>query len=313
MDIKTFRNLPVQEIAQQVRESGTRVCAFPVKGTRRWFMMEHPIPTKESYAASYLQAVFKQHIAVYKLCFEHGIETLLTPSFALSLMQRGEAYMQMAAHGLAALAQNEDFLEFYKTLGIRVRFYGEYRKFLADTPYQYLLELFDDLTERTLAHQRHQLLFGLFVHDATETIVNLSVQHYQRCGEIPDKRALIKAYYGEALESVDLFIGFSKLRAFDMPLLFSGKTDLYFTVSPSLYLTAVQLRDILYDHLYMRRLSSQVDYATLSDSEQERMKTFYTENIGRTIGVGAWHNRWRFWYPLPQVNLPSGKVSLAKE
>ncbi len=305
MDIITFRNLPTQKVAQLVRESGTRVCVFPVKGTRRWFMMEHPTPARENYAAAYLKAVIKQHVTVYKLFFDHGIETLLTPSFDLPLMQRGDAYMQMAARGLAALTQDKDFLEFYETCGIRVRFYGEYRKFLADTPYAYLLDLFDDLTRRTLAHSQHQLLFGLFVHDATETIATLSAQHYQRFSEIPDKHTLIKTYYGEPLESADMFIGFSKLRAFDMPLLFTGKTDLYFTVSPSFYLTAMQLRDILYDHLYTRRRSSQVDYATLSKSEQMQMKTFYAANIARTIGVGAWHNRWQFWWPLPQVNLPS--------
>jgi len=310
MDITTFRNLPTQKIAQQVRESGTQVCVFPVKGTRRWFMLEQPTPSNENYAVAYLKAVFKRHIAVYKLFFDHGIETLLTPSFDLPLMQRGDAYMQMTAQGLAGLAQDKDFLEFYEACGIRVRFYGEYRKFLVDTPYQYLLDLFDDLTQRTLVHSQHRLLFGLFVHDATETIAALSVQHYQRFGEVPDKHTLVKTYYGEALESVDMFIGFSKLRAFDMPLLFTGKTDLYFTVSPSLYLTATQLRDILYDHLYTRRRSSQVNYATLSKSEQARMKSFYAANIAQTIGVGDWHDSWQFWYPLPQVNLPIDTKSI---
>ncbi|HNT75153.1 MAG TPA: diterpene synthase [Anaerolineae bacterium] len=298
MDLQTFQTLPTEEVARLVREAGTKVCVFPVKGTRRWFALEYPLPTPADYAAAYLDAVFGKHIDVYGLCFAHGIETLLTPSFDLPLMERGDAYMKMAAEGLASLARHPDFLSFYEAHNVRVRFYGDYRKFLSPTPYAYLIDLFDELMARTAVHTRHRLFFGLFVHDATETTAALAVQYYQQHGVIPDRRALVEQYYGEYVDPADMFIGFSKLRAFDMPLLASGKTDLYFTVSPSLYLTEAQLRAILYDHLYTRRQSTQRDYAALSPDDLAAMKAFYTQAIGQTLGVGVWNDAWQCWYPL---------------
>jgi hypothetical protein len=79
-----------------------------------------------------------------------------------------------------------------------------------------------------------------------------------------------------------------------MPLLALGEEDLYFTVTPSFYLSERQLRDILYDHLYTRRVEEGDNWAV--------MKEFYRVNMNKTLGVGA--QREGFWYPLPQVNLP---------
>lgn len=304
MDVETFRALPTHEVARIVRENGLRVCAYPAKGTRRWFMLEYPPVSKEAYAPAYLDAVFQHHIEKYKLLFDHGVTTLLTPSFDLPLMQRGDAYMRMAAKGLAALAEHPAFLEFFAAYGVRVRFYGAYRKHLMSTPYAYLLDLFETVMTQTEKYDRHRLFFGLFVHDATETVADLAVQHYREYGETPGKQALIERYYGEDVGPVDIFISFSKLRAFDMPLLMTGKTDLYFMVSPSLYLDQAQLRDILYDHLFTRRKSSQADYEALSTEDQDLMRAFYRANAGNTLGIGTWHERWQFWYPRPQVKLP---------
>jgi tuberculosinol/isotuberculosinol synthase len=308
MDAETFYNLSLDEVAQCVREAGTKVCVFPVKGTRRWFMLEYPSTPQEDYASAYLNAIFTRHIALYKLIFDHGLETLLSPSFDMPLMERGETYMRMAAEGLAALATHPLFLDFYDAYGVRVRFYGEYRQYLAGTPYAYLLDRFDTLTTHTKNHNRHRLFFGLFVHDAAETVANLAVQYYREHGSTPDRQTLIEAYYGEAVTPVDIFIGFSKLRVFDMPLLMMGKTDLYFTVSPSLYLNQRQLRAILYDHLYARRASSQRDYSTLPVTEQALIKIFYDANIESTLGIGTWNQQWQFWYPLPQVHLPPALI-----
>ena len=255
MDLKTFQNLPTEEVARIVREAGTKVVVFPIKGTRRWFLLEHPDVAPEDFAEAYLEAVIPRHIELYKMIFDHGIETLLTPIFDAPLMQRGEVYMRMAAQGMKDLTEHPAFLEFYKAHDVRVRFYGDYRRHLRETPYEDLIAAFDAIMEQTADHQSHRIFFGVFVEDATETIANLTIRAYQEQRRVPDKRALVTRYYGEPIETVDLFIGFGKLRAFDMPLIGGGSVDLYFTISPSLYLTVPQLRDILYDHLYERQRS----------------------------------------------------------
>jgi tuberculosinol/isotuberculosinol synthase len=295
-----FQDLPTEQVGQLVRAAGPKVCVFPINGTRRWFLLTHPSQRGEGLASAYLDATAKRHVEIYRLLFDHGLDTLLTPVFGPDLVERGEGYMQIAADGLARLATHPDFLDFYETSGVRVRFYGDHRRFLGPTPYAYLSDLFDSVTARTLAHSRYRLFFGLFAHDATEAVAQIAVRCYQERGRSPDRRQIVEAYYGEYVGPVDLFIGFDKLSAFDMPLVATGAEDLYFTVSPSLYLTQHQLRDILYDHLYARR--GELDYSEMSPREWGLMTDFYQANMERTLGVGTRQDG--VWYPLPQVKLP---------
>ncbi len=303
MRLEEFQAMSTAEVATLVRQKGPQVCGFPVNGTRRWFMLEHPTAAREDFAAQYLTLSGKRQIELYQLFFDHGIHTLLSPIFGAELLSRGDAYIQLIAAGLAGLAQWSNFLDFYQTYGVRVRFYGDYRKYFIATPYAYLIDVFEDITALTASNDRHLLLYGLFAHDPTETIGELAVQHYVEQGIIPHRNTLVTLYYGEYVPPVDLFIGFDALSVFDMPLLAVGEEDLYFTVSPSSYLDTRQLRDILYDHLYTRR-GGAGDYTGMSGEEWALMKAFYHQNKGRTLGVGAIQPRGGYWYPTPQVQLP---------
>jgi hypothetical protein len=188
---------------------------------------------------------------------------------------------------------------------VRVRFYGDYRTFFASTPYASLSDLFDQATAQTLHHGGHRLFFGVCAHDAAETMARLAVQFHTEQGHLPNKRALVEMYYGEHVEPVDLFIGFDRFCAFDMPLVSTGNEDLYFTASPSPYLSERQLREILYDHLYSRR-GKDPDYVAMEADDWRLMRDFYQANRDNTLGVGV--RRGQIWYPLPQVELPSSFV-----
>ncbi len=309
MDIETFQRLPTAQVAQLVRQAGPKVCVFPINGTRRWFLLECSHLYKNDLAQSYLDLTGQRHIELYRLLFEHGLDTLLTPVFGPDLLERGSDYTQMAGEGLARLATHPDFVNFYKAYEVRVRFYGDYRKIFDPTPYAHLSDLFDQATQQTVAHNRYRLFFGLFAHDATETVAELAIRYYNEYGHAPDKHTLVKMYYGEYVGAVNMFIGFDKFAAFDMPLLASGNEDLYFTVSPSPYLDQRQLRYILYDHLYTRR-DAEPDYSTMTSDDLAMMKEFYRTNLNHVLGVGAQQKHGGYWYPLPQVELPSGfKIS----
>lgn len=304
MEIERFMTLSVEEIFHLVRESGPVICVFPINGTRRWFLLEFPPETwqVDDFLAAYLQASIQRQIDLYQLFFSHGVDTLMMPVFGPDLLTRGEGYLQMAIMALSQLAVNPAFLNFYQACGARVRFYGDYRRYLKGTPGEQLIELFDQTTRATAQNNRCRLLFGLFAHDAAETIGEISVRYYQEHHHLPDKRTLVERYYGEYIPPVSLFIGFDKFSAFDMPLVATGSEDLYFTVSPSPYLTGQQLRAILFDHLYARRVE-EPDYETLPKESIERMRAFYQTNQERTLGVGFVRDG--FWYPLPQITLPN--------
>ena len=252
----------------------------------------------------YLDMVGQRHIELYRLLFDHGLDTLLTPVFGPDLLERGEEYVRTAAEGLTRLATNPDFLEFYRAHQVRVRFYGDYRHFFGATPYAYLSDLFDETTSRTMRYDHCRLFFGVCAQEAVGIIAELAVGYYIQHGHTPDKRTLVKLYYGEPVCPVDLFIGFDKLCVFDMPLVATGNEDLYFTVNPSPYLTEHQLRGILYDHLFTRR-GGEPDLEAVGPDGWAWMKGFYQANFERTLGIGR-RGPGGFWYPSPQVDLPSG-------
>ena len=309
MDLQHFLNLSTSEVAGLVRSSGPMVCVFPINGTRRWFMLEHSVPEGADWATVYCDVSSERHIDLYRMFFDHGISTLLTPIFGPDLLERGEEYARMATEGLVLLAEDARFLEFYREHDVRVRFYGDYRRFFAQTAYSYVSGIFDRVTARTASNSRNRLFFGVCAHDATETVGELAVQYHSEYGSLPDKKALVEMYYGEYVDPVSLFIGFDKPCAFDMPLVATGSEDLYFTVCPSPYLSSSQLRAILYDHLYSRR-TGEVDYDSLEAWEWHAMGEFYRANVDHTLGVGT--KVGQVWFPLPQVASPRETSTLGR-
>jgi hypothetical protein len=168
---------------------------------------------------------------------------------------------------------------------VRVHFYGDHRKCLAPTAHAFLSDLFDNVTKKTQKHKRHRLFFGVFANDSAESVSEIVIKYYQEYGRIPNRKNLVERYYGEFIEPASFFIGFDKLSVFDYPLLSLGEEDLYFTVAPSPYMRDKQLRAILYDHLYTRRIE-EPDYSTLAPEIQSRMRAYYHANLDSTLGIG---------------------------
>jgi tuberculosinol/isotuberculosinol synthase len=195
---------------------------------------------------------------------------------------------------LVRTATDKNYRQFFEQYNVRVRFYGDYRDVLISTPFEYALKSIDDVTEATKLNARFRLFFGVFADEATETISRLSVERYLVQGAIPDKQTLIRDYYGEDLPPVSMFIGFDKFSVFDMPLLGTGQEDLYFSLSPSPYMTQHQLRAILYDHLYVRP-TPEPDYTKLTEDELRWLRDYYRKNKDFAFGVGKL--KFNLWVP----------------
>jgi len=295
ISLEQFLQLPVEEVAARVRAAGQKVCVFPVNGTRRWFLLEHAGENHGDFFEAYMDASIRNHIQLCAMLFEHGIEILLAPVFGRELMRRGDEYTRrVGIDGLVRTATDPDYRQFFEQYEVKVRFYGDYRDVLADTPYEYALQSMYEVTEATRQHQRFQLFFGVFADESAETVARLSVEHYLAEGSIPDKGTLVRKYYGEDLPPVSLFIGFDRFSIFDMPLLGTGQEDLYFSVSPSPYMTQHQLRGILYDHLYIRP-TPEPDYGALDPSALDWLREYYRQNRDRAFGVGTL--KFNLWIP----------------
>ena len=292
-----FLQLSTAEVAALVRASGPKVCVFPVNGTRRWFLLEHGAQTRsgDDFLEAYVQASIQNHVDLCSMLFDHGIDTILAPVFGRELMQRGDEYTQrVGIDGLVRTATDPAYRKFFENYDVRVRFYGDYRDILTDTPYEHALTAIYEVTEATKQNTAFRLFFGVFADEATETLSRLAIEHYLAQGSIPDKQALVRKYYGEELPPASLFIGFDKFSVFDMPLLGTGTEDLYFSISPSPYMTQRQLRAILYDHLYVRRVQ-EPDYTRLGEAELHWLRDYYRKHKDDALGVGTL--KFNFWIP----------------
>lgn len=298
MECERFLALPNEELAQIVRASETKVCVFPFNGTRRWFLLEHAEKTRENFVKAYIEETTRGYIHTYQLLFDHGIETVLAPVFGSEILQRGEEYMQQIGASMGLLATHNEFLSFYEKYDVRVHFYGDYRKEFASTEYTYITDQFDEVTRKTAGHKTHRLFYGVFASDATQSIAELSILHYLKSKKTPTRQELIEAYYGEYIEKANVFIGFEKFSVFDYPMLNWGEESLYFTVAPSLYTTARQLREMLYDHIYLRPIR-EPDYEKLQHKEVELIRRFYEINREKTLGTGE--VRGGIWYPKSNI------------
>ena len=300
--LEEFQSWPTKKVAGYVRQDKPKVCVFPINGTRRWLILEHPEQAEKDFVEAYLQIGGRRFIEICKMFFAHGIDTLLMPTFGPDLLERGSEYMQLITRALLWFAQAPVLLDFYDAHDIRVHIYGDAWRYLQHTPHAYVLDAFDEVAQRTASHRRRRLFFGVCAHDATETVAEIGIRFFEEHGRPPTRRQIVATYYGEYVESVDIFIGFGRPAAFDMPLVAAGNEDLYFTVSPSLYLDTHTLRAILYDHLYARRLDEN-SYDELSPDDWQAMANFYNLNRQHVLGLGRRHTSGNFWYPLPQVEL----------
>lgn len=295
ISFEEFQRLSTHEVAALVKARGPKVCGFPVNGTRRWFMLEHADKIGDDFFESYMDISIQNHIQLCTLLFEHGIEIILAPVFGRELMRRGDAYTRrVGIDGLVRTATDRHYREFFEQYDVKVHFYGDYQDVLTGTDYEYALKSIYDVTEATRDHTRFQLFFGVFADEVTDTLARLSVEHYLAENSIPDKQTLIRKYYGEDMPPISLFIGFDKFSVFDIPLVTNGEEDLYFSISPSPYMTQNQLRAILYDHLFVRTVP-EPDYTKLNDEEIQWLRNYYRNNRDSAFGVGKL--KFNLWVP----------------
>jgi adenosine tuberculosinyltransferase len=301
-DFEKFQSLPVAEVARLVREAGPKVCGFPPNGTRRWFALEYPELAATGDFETYLRVVRQRNLEIWQLFFDHGIDTVVSPLYGSAVALRNESHQRLYWQGLVWLTTDQQVLDFYDSHEIRVNIYGSARRHLTDPAYAEVLQSFDAIARRTAHHRRHRLFVGVYAEDSTDAIAEIVVRLYQAQGQIPTKRQIIEAYYGDYIEPLSFFIGFEPMAMFDVPLIASGMEDLYFTVSPSFYLDNDTLRLILYDHLYARRVKD--EYGRLATDDWSQINDFYRLNRHHVLGVGRQGAQGCWWHPLSQVELP---------
>ena len=266
---------------------------WPSNGTRRWYLgYEHP------EGEDYLTAIIRRQAELHRMVLDHGVEAILAPSFGEWNLKRGPRYVRHALGGLLQVASDEVYQGLFRR-GVRLRFYGNYNEALQEPEYRPMIEACEKIMAATAGGDGPLVLLGLFADSPHETIAGLAVELFQRDDRVPDRRALIEAYYGVPVPNLSFYVGFEQPQLFDVPLLTTGLEDLYYTLNPTPEFDEVQLREILYDHLVTRRVP-EVDYEKLPEEAKSRI----AEEGGRigTVGLGRVDPLTGLWRPvLPEM------------
>lgn len=94
ISLKKFLQLPTEDVASLLKTFGSKVLVFPVNGTRRWFAMEYGDQEFEDPIHAFMDIAGRRQIDLYRLCFDHGIQTLLTPVIGPEILATRDTYMQ---------------------------------------------------------------------------------------------------------------------------------------------------------------------------------------------------------------------------
>ena len=289
--LQEFLDLPTLQIADMIR--GLTV-GFPIDGTRRWFLLHHPQVWDVN---EYKDLVGRQYVDEFAMLFDHGVETILVPAFGGELLSRSEEYVREMMEGMTRLAQHPTFADFYHDYNVRVRFYGDWRRQINGLHGAKELAQALDGCASTRNTGTRRLLYGLWADDMLVSIVDDMLRAQRETEPIDFTReAIITRYYGETINPTDIYIGFGRPTVFDVPMLVTSQTDLYYTVVPSLDLDARLFRMIVWDRFVGRW--TQQEWDGLTDKDSQALRAFYEVHHDTVLGLGEidpptgiWHQR----------------------
>lgn len=268
------------------------VIGWPFNGTRRWYLWWQLASGDDR---EYVPTLIRRQAEQQALALELGAQAIFTPCFGAELLQRGEAYVHGTLAGLLSLADDSVCQRLFAE-GVRMRFYGDYRRVFAQPPFRAWLDACDRIMEATSNSEGPLIFLGLFADQPYPAIAELAVEFAGQHGRAPDLAELRRIYYGVPVGDLSLYIGFEQASVFDVPLLATGLEDLYVTLNPSPDVSEAQLREILYDHLVLRH-RPEIDYRTLDAGQRRVLVEQITSHSGQTFGVGELDPVTGLWRP----------------
>lgn len=268
------------------------VIGWPFNGTRRWYFWRQLAAGEQR---EYLPMLIRRQAEQQELALELGAQAVFTPCFGADLLQRGEAYVHGTLAGLLSLADDAVCQRLFAQ-GVRMRFYGDYRRIFDRPPFRSWLDACDRIMAETDRGDGPIIFLGLFADQPYPTIAELSIDFAREHGRAPSLAELRQRYYGVPVGDLSLYIGFEQAAVFDVPLLATGLEDLYVTLNPSPDVSEAQLREILYDHLVLRH-RPEIDYRDLDARQRRALVEQIDSHHGETFGVGELDAVTGLWRP----------------
>jgi hypothetical protein len=302
-----FLNLTDDEVVAIVQKIGRpKVVVLMPDATRRtgiiYKRMKPDSADFENILFDYLSEPFTN---LAKIMYNQGLKTLFIPGFTHGNLQRGKRYVKALINtGVKSILNDDYWLDFYRDFQVNVNFYGDFQfiKNMVEADDFTNLIMWCEEVKKLTRHNRKRTFYWGFACSSTleyERLAKISIDFYKEFNEYPDRKKLIKLYYGKSIDNVDIYIRPGEVRDSDcQPPIIGGLSQLYFPVVPLTELDPDFYRRILFDYLYNRIITySKKSYfdSDFYDNKLDQLSEFYNNNKNEIIGLG---NRiGKFWVP----------------
>ncbi|KAN0037351.1 hypothetical protein ACTFIV_002696 [Dictyostelium citrinum] len=313
-----FNQLSNEEISDIVNEKlngiNTIVYAFKVSSYNLHSNNDKELTTITTKSST-KESTIKTKIPINKflndlvMMCNHGIKTICYPMWCGKFEDKTPIQLSnfiQFLDGLLELLENESLIKLYKEIGIRIIFYGDFKLLLKHCNTDELLKKIELIMEQTKQNSNHTILLGTIIEEPSETIIKNIISYYNCNGNKPTTQDLIQQYYGGVIvDPVSLYLGCNSFTTEGRPIIISdkGNEDIYFLIGPE-YFSKTGFRKVLFDKLFLRKVANAKEYQLKID-DIKKMEIFYLGNRENVMGVGNINPNGNYWYPDPQIILPS--------
>jgi len=299
MTLETWLTLPRQELAAVVQKHHLAV-KVAVDGSTRHYLLRHPSAEgKIQDVENYFQDGLVSWMRLVDLLFSCGIHTLVMLAMWPPDLERREDHLRRIVGASHRLLLSELALSTFRRWGVRARLFGNYD--ISPVLAGVREELFGLARELEAATPSGDglALWGFSAGTGLDEVIARSVELSKRLGRVPTTDEVRVACFPNGPEHVDIFIGGGWLRVgnIDLPVVLNaGTTDIYSLSHLPLDLTEHEVRLILYDHLFLRHMSSPTDDLKYTPEVLEPLRTYYADHAECVLGLGQVVGQ-GFWYP----------------
>jgi undecaprenyl diphosphate synthase len=307
-----FLELSNEDIARIVKLEGRpKTGVFISDGSRRSAIVFMGLqPDKDNFEKKYIEAEAKNFLNNIKIIFQHGLHTLIIPSLKHENYEREKKNIDAMVHrAIKTLLLGEDWLNFYKEYGVKVKVYGDL-DYVKQKGYPEIMEWSSEVEELTKNNRNHRIFYGIACSNIYEhrRLMDLAVDFYKKNNRKPSDEEKIQLYYGDKVDDVDFLIRSTIIRDSDLqpPIISGRKTQMYFFVAPDhISFSTDSFREILYDLIFSREPAfGKKEYKEneLNQSVIKFMKEYYILNKSEVIGLGE--KIGPFWVPQINIQMP---------
>lgn len=292
LDRKTFIDLPIDEILRINKEmSSPRLGVFVPDGNRRLVLAQTNLqPGTEEFYSQVAVTQTRLGLESFKVFFTHGLPVLFVPIFSSSVLGRGPDYRRFTVlPTLQIMFTSQEWLDFYKTLGVRIYIYGNPRT-LRDYECEAALEWIEQAQYATRQNTLHSLYLGIGGDPYVGWDAALGAAHYQEtCNQPLTLSTLTEFMYGQPLPLADFVIFSGLLGGLGaLPALICGRgTRVYQLPTPGVAsLIPLTYRAILHDLIFTQETAVQESSQQITAIERRALSEWYDEHSQEIIGLG---------------------------